>query len=257
MKFLEVFLPKQFVLLMPTAKGIYFYSEQRKNGKVIRRYERELIESPAVLQERVAKSEKESPVTYMTLLDSEAKQGLLVKCKEAEGVELSSVEKLCVDQRWGIYMSKDDLFEAQKRYNNIGLDFLFSPYTLLYNFFQKKIEKSDGLYIMLTDEMIVSAVFKNNTMIFADKMMLHDQLALVESTQILETYSQNIQSVVKAFYEAKVDDTMFIEKIFIADTEDFDAALENQLEEVLFVDVEKQRIDLLHELVTLSEKELS
>ena len=256
MKFLESFLPKLFITLIPSAEGVHLYGELRKNGKLIKRYDAQLLEGIAALEKTVRKLEKESSLTYIALLETEASQGLLSDCRDAQGIDLSSVDKICVENRWGVYMSKDDLFERQKMYKNVGLDFLFSPFSLLYSFYQGRLKNSDGLYLLITSDFILSAVFKNSTMIFGKQIMMHDELALIDGTKVLERYIEKIQAAVKDFYENKVDDTMFIEKIFIADGLNFDTDLENRLEEALFVEVDKQSIDLAHELVLLSEKEL-
>ena len=256
MKFLESFLPKLFITLIPSAKGVHLYGELRKNSKLIKRYEKQHIEGSAALEKRVKNLEKESSLAYVSLLETEASQGLLPDCRSSEAFDLSSVEKICVENRWGIYISKDDLFERQKMYKNIGLDFLFSPFSLLYSFYEQSVQQSDGLYLLVTGDFILGAVFKNSVMIFGKQISMHDELALIDESQVLEKYIENIQTIVKDFYDAKVDETMFIEKIFIADGVNFDTGLENRLEEALFVEVEKQNIDLSQELILLSEKEL-
>ncbi|MGB5966608.1 MAG: hypothetical protein WBF77_03805 [Sulfurimonadaceae bacterium] len=256
MKFLESFLPKLFITLIPSAEGVHLYGELRKNGKLIKRYDGQVVAGSAALEKIVRKLEQESSLTYIALLETEASQGLLSDCRDAQGVDLSSVDKICVENRWGVYMSKDDLFERQKMYKNVGLDFLFSPFSLLYSFYQERVKESDGLYLLITSDFILSAVFKNTTMLYGKQIMMHDELSLIDGTKLLERYIEKIQATVKDFYDAKVDDTMFIEKIFIADGLNFDTSLENRLEEALFVEVEKQSIDLSHELILLSEKEL-
>lgn len=256
MKFLESYLPKLFITLIPSANGVYLYGELRKNTKRIKRYEKQFIEGSTALEKRIRNLEKESSLVYISLLETEASQGLLPDCRNSEAFDLSSVEKICVENRWGIYISKDDLFERQKMYKNIGLDFLFSPFSLLYSFYKERVQQSDGLYLLVTGEFILSAVFKESVMIFGERVSMQDELSLLDESKVLESYIENIQKTVKDFYDAKVDETMFIEKIFVADGVDFDTALENRLEETLFVEVEKQSIDLSHEVILLSEKEL-
>ena len=256
MKFLESFLPKLFIVLIPSPKGTYLYGELRKKGKPIKLYDLELVESTVALEKQIKKLEKESSHTYIAYLDTEAEQGLLTGCRGSEEIDQSSIEKICIDNGWGLFINKDDLFERQRSFKNIGLDFLFSPFSLLYSFYDQKVKIDDGLYLLLTGNLVVSTVFKDGAMIFAQQLFMQDELSLIDETKVLEIYIEKIQSTVKAFYDAKIDETMFIEKIFIADGLSFDTTLENRLEETLFVEVEKQSIDLAHELVMLSEKEL-
>ena len=257
MKFLESFLPKLFIVLIPSGESVSLYGELRKKGKLLQRYETELVEERSALKSKIILLEKESAVSYTAYLETSAFQGLLPDCQAPEGVELSSVETLCVENRWGLYMSKDDLFARQKMYKSIGLDFIFSPFSLLYHFFEEKIRESDGLYLPITEDFVLGTVFKEQKMLFGKQVMMHDVLSLIESTKVMESYSETIQATVKAFYDAKVDETMFIEKVYIADAINFEAAFENRLEETLFVDVEKLSIDLGSELIALCEKELA
>ncbi len=256
MKFLESFLPKLFITLIPSAKGVHLSAELRKNGKQIRRYDEQMVEGSEALEKRVRKLEQESSLAYVALLETASSQGLLSDCRGSEAIDMSSVDKICVENRWGIYISKDDLFERQKMYKNVGLDFLFSPFSLLYSFYEQKIKESDGLYLLMDGDLIVSAVFKEGVMIYAEQISMHDELALVDETKILGAYIEKINATVKAFYENRADEAMFIEKIFIADSLNFDTDLENRLEETLFAEVQKQSINLSHELTRLSEKEL-
>ena len=256
MKFLESFLPKLFITLIPSAKGVHLSAELRKNGKQIRRYDEQIVEGSEALEKRVRKLEQESSLAYVALLETASSQGLLSDCRGSEAIDMSSVDKICVENRWGIYISKDDLFERQKMYKNVGLDFLFSPFSLLYSFYEQKIKESDGLYLLMDGDLIVSAVFKEGVMIYAEQISMHDELALVDETKVLGAYIEKIHATVKAFYENRADEAMFIEKIFIADSLNFDTDLENRLEETLFAEVQKQSINLSHELTRLSEKEL-
>lgn len=257
MKFLESLLPKLFIALIPSGEGVSLYAEFRKQGSLRKRYEAELVEEHSELKRKVSELEKESAVSYIAYLETSASQGLLPNCQAPADVELSSVETICVENRWGVYMSKDDLFSRQKMYKNIGLDFIFSPFSLLYCFFEETIQERDGLYLLLTEDFVCSAVFKDQTMLFGKQVMMQDALALIDSSKMIERYSETIQITVKAFYDTKVDETMFIEKIYIADTMDFEAAFENRLEETLFAEVEKLSIDLGRELIALCEKELA
>lgn len=257
MKFLEPFLPKLFITLIPSGRSVHLYGELRKNGKMIKRFEEETVEVGEALEKKIKDLERESTLSYIALLETEASQGVLHSCRGTEESDLSSVEKICVENRWGLYIDKDDLFERQKSYKKIGLDLLFSPFSLLANFYQESVKESDGLYLLLTDDFVLAAVFKENTLLFGKRVLMQDELSLFDETKVLDRYIDTIQSAVKEFYDVKVDETMFIEKVYIADTLNFDTGLENRLEEVLFAEVEKQSIDLSRELVLLCEKELS
>jgi len=253
MKFLEALLPKIYIILIPTATGTQLYGELRKNAKTLKRFELQLFEQKNELFEAVRRMKRESALNYVALLESEAVHGLLL---DDSMDELSSIEIINIAHKFELYLRKDDLHERQQAFKSIGLDFIFSPFSLLYNFYEESIAKNDGLYLLLEAERIVTAVMKDGKMLFSEQHILQETLQLLDKTKRITLYVETLQATIKAFYERKIDETMFIEKLFIADTMELDVSLENQLEEVLFVDVDKQNINLAHELVLLSEKEL-
>jgi hypothetical protein len=257
MKTLESLLPKLFITLIPTEEGVQLYAELRKKAKLIKRFETQTLKSAESLEKKVRRLERESALSYISLLETEATQGLLSDCSRMEVADPSHFEKICIDDSWGIYMDKDELFERQRDYKNIGLDFLFSPFSLLYNVYQPSMQKDDGLYLLLGEGFTVGSVVKDGALLFGTRTKMQKGLSFPEESALLDDYVQTVQSIVKDFYEAQADGAVFIEKIHIADALDFDVRLENRLEEELFVEVEKRNIDLPHELVLLGEMELT
>ena len=254
MKFLESLLPKIYITLIPSEEGTLLYGELRKSSRTLKRFDPQLFEQKSELYEAIKRLKRESALSYVTLLESEAEHGLFTNdVKE----ELSSIEKINIANAFELYMRKDDLHARQQAFKNMGLDFIFSPFSLLYNFNEESMRSNDGLYLLLEEERIVTAVMKAGVMLFSEQRPMQEALQLVDKTKTIDVYVETIQATIKAFYECKVDETMFIEKLFIADTMDLDVGLENKLEEVLFVEVDKRNINLSHELVLLSEKELS
>ncbi|MBU1642514.1 hypothetical protein KKE54_04070 [bacterium] len=256
MKILESFLPKLFITLIPSNDGIQLHAELRKNATKIKRFEDETVQNNLSLEKKIRTLELESAVSYIAFLESEASQGVVTDCREAEAMDSGSFERICIGSMQGLFISKDDLFERQKAYKNIGLDFLFSPFSILFNFYHEQLQNCDGLYLLLGSDFILSCVYKNGSLLFGEHTQMQEILSAFEEINLLDIYVDAIQSTVKTFYDSKADETMFIEKIYIADALNFDVDLENRLEEVFFADIEKRSIDLPHELVLLCEEEL-
>ena len=252
MKFLEALLPKIYITLVPTLTGTLLYGELRKNSKTLKRFDQQLFEQKSALFEAVVVLKKESSLHYIAFLESEAEHGLLGVITE----DHSSIERVRVANAFELYMRKDDLHARQQEFKTIGLDLIFSPFSVLYNFYEERITTHDGLYLLIEGTSITSAVIKGGVMLFSAQLFMQTSSQLLEQRITTDDYVEKIQVSIKAFYESKVDETMFIEKLFIADAIGFDTQLENQLEETLFVEVHKQNINLAHELVCLSEKEL-
>ena len=256
MKFLEPLIAKMYITLIPSTKGFLLYGELRKNFKVIKRYEAQTIADTETLAKVVSKLERESSMSYVALLETQAQQGFLPTCHSIEGVDLSSVEKVCIDQKWGFYITKDALHDRQKSLKNVGLDFIFSPFSMMHQFHGASLQNNDALAVLITPTLVLCSVYKEGVVIFAKETLMEEDLLLTDLQAVESKYVLVLQKSVQAFYDAKIDDAMFIEKIFIADGIGFESSFENQLEEELFVEVTKQSIDLSHELCILSEMEL-
>lgn len=258
MKILESLLPKLFIILVPSDEGIRLYAELRRNGKIKKRFDMQLIETMEQLATQVNSFERECSISYISLLETESSQGVLRDCRETGMIDPSSIEKICMEnESWGYYITIDDLHSRQRAYKKVGLDFLFSPFALLHSFYHPKMAENDGLYLLIIEGMIFGTVFRNGQLLFGKQASLQEETPILDETKRLAAYVDTVQSIVKDFYDAKVDDTMFIENIYIADSVDCDTAFENMLEAALFATVEKNSIDLSRELVVLSEKELS
>ncbi len=113
----------------------------------------------------------ESPFYYISILDNSTVQGAIPTCKSrdmSEFADIDSLKYVCHKNKWAYYTSKSDLNSLQKSYSNIGLDFIFSPFSILANFFKDKINKSLALYILIEHNSIALSVFDNSKLLFAD-----------------------------------------------------------------------------------------
>lgn len=256
MNLLESFIPKLFIILIPITRGWILYSELCKGTILIKQYEKEVVDNIDQLEKKVKKLESESTMYYIVLLDTSSSQGLFHECQDAVGIEISQVETVCIEQKWGLYIDRDDLFEKHKQYKHIGLDLLFSPFSLLHHFYEEEISQNDGLYLLVTEHCLAFMVFRESTLIFADLHRMKEYLPIDDESSRRTLFVKMIEEGVQRFYESQMVSNMFIERLFIADALNFDMYLENRLEEILFVETFKHSIDLSKELVALAQKEL-
>ncbi|MDQ7044084.1 MAG: hypothetical protein Q9M34_11235 [Sulfurimonas sp.] len=116
---------------------------------------------------------KESPYFYISLLDISAEQGALPTC-EKNRLEfyknISASEHKCHNKRWTYYTSKSDLYAMEKRYEKIGVDLVFSPFSLLNHFFEDKISTTMAMYILVQDSFISLAIFDNSELLYAQHL---------------------------------------------------------------------------------------
>jgi len=256
MNFLKKILPKIYIVLIPTGNATVVFAQLRQKEKILKQFDVKRFESISALTQYVQKLERESSLSYTTLLACEPRQGLLSSCTAQEGLDMSTIEKVCYENSWGIYIDKDDLFELQKQYLGVGLDLLFSPYTLLASVHKEHLKKTQGLYLLITPQYMVAMVFKERTAHFAERLKSESWLEHEDADTISEYYMKQIEQLVEQFYKHSSKKTMFIESVVIADAVGLDADFEHALEERLFVEVSKERLVLEDAVISLVKEEL-
>jgi len=115
----------------------------------------------------------ESPFNYVSVLDMSPSQGALPTCDKnrlSYYYDISACETKCHNKQWTYYTSKSDLYEIERKYKDIGVDFVFSPFSLLANFFKDKIDSNLAMYILVQDDFLSLSVFDNSKLLFADHL---------------------------------------------------------------------------------------
>ncbi|MBA1433049.1 MAG: hypothetical protein FAF04_05545 [Epsilonproteobacteria bacterium] len=116
---------------------------------------------------------KESPYFYISVLDMSALQGALPTCSKnrlAYYYDLSNCEYKCYNEKWTYYTAKPELYEIEKVYKETGVDFIFSPFVVLANFFKDKTTGPLALYALVQDSFISIAVFEDGDLLYAEHL---------------------------------------------------------------------------------------
>ena len=136
----------------------------------------------------------ESPFSYISVLDMSESQGAIPTCSKnrlSYYYDISESEYKCYDEKWTYYTSKSDLYNIERRYKDIGVDFIFSPFSILTNFFKDKVNSKLAMYILVQEGFISLAVFDNSQLLFAkhlnlEKFIENDELIMDVSDDILD-----------------------------------------------------------------------
>lgn len=116
---------------------------------------------------------KESPYYYVSVLDTSAGQGAIPTCSKnrlSYYCDLSNSEYKCYEDKWTYYTPKTELYAMEKTYKKIGIDFIFSPFVVLANFFKDKITKKLALYAIIQDSFISITIFENSQLLYAEHL---------------------------------------------------------------------------------------
>ncbi len=128
-----------------------------------------------VMYEYIQSFIKESPFFYISILDTSSDQGAIPSCakgKISSFHDLSYSEYKCYDDKWSYYTSKSNIYDIQKAYEKIGVDFIFSPFVVLRNFFKDKIQKNMAVFILIEEKSLSLSVFKKSELLYAEYLDL-------------------------------------------------------------------------------------
>ena len=111
----------------------------------------------------------QSPYYYISVLDMSPKQGVIPTCSKTKLSyyhDVTESEYRCHNERWTYYTSQADLYEIEKIYKPIGVDFIFSPFVVLSQFFADKIESHLAMFALVEENFISLAIFDNGKLLF-------------------------------------------------------------------------------------------
>ena len=116
---------------------------------------------------------KETPFFYIAILDVSDEQGAAPTCSKnrlESYFDVHSSEYKCYDKKWTYHTSKTDLYAIEKAYKKIGVDYIFSPFSMLANFFKDKIETTMAMYILIQDSFISLSVFNEGSLVYGEHL---------------------------------------------------------------------------------------
>ncbi len=195
-KFFESLYLKVFVNIVVKTTSTDVYVEICSQNGVIDNFEEsfETIKMSEDMLSFINSFTKESPYHYISVLDMSSSQGALPTCAKSRlsyYYDVSASEYKCHDEKWTYYTSKSDLYEIERRYKDVGVDFIFSPYSILTNFFKDKIDTHLAMYILVQDGFLSLSVFDNSKLLFAQHLDMEssyerDDLLLGDSEEELD-----------------------------------------------------------------------
>lgn len=179
--------PKVFINIVLMSQKTMIYAEiNSKNSIIDSDYKVfDTIGIDKYITNFIEKYKSESPFFYVSILDNSSYQGAICSCNAniiAQYCDLPTIEYKCFKKNstWAYYSSKYELGNLQHTYKQIGLDFIFSPFALMAEFFKDKISMSIMAYVLIEERFLSFAIFENSKLLFAEHLDLekHKELTL-------------------------------------------------------------------------------
>lgn len=170
---LERLFQKIFVAIVSSKSGHDIQTLVVKNKKILhkesRHYEGDVPSD--VMLRYINEAIDPSPFFYISTLNLHANQGAYEGCaKPAESLQnqdVVGIQTLCRDKKWTQYASQDALYQLRTHYGAVGLDFIFSPFSMIEYYFADKIKNSFALYAFGVPEFFSVAIFDGGKLEYA------------------------------------------------------------------------------------------
>ncbi|MBC8237269.1 MAG: hypothetical protein H8E76_03475 [Helicobacteraceae bacterium] len=231
-EFYEHLYVKVLVNIILGHKKTTVYIEILNKSGVLDSYEEEFNAKylSTEMYEYITDQTKETPYFYISILDYSPSQGAIPTCsKHKTGYyqDLSASEYKCYKDRWTYYTAKTDVYAIEKVYEKIGVDFMFSPFVILANFFKDKIDTHLAMFILVQEGSLALSIFNHSELLYAEHLDMEMEIVseelLIDDNDIAEI-EKDMQESIDLDDIASLDDLDELDDDFgdIADLDSID-----------------------------------
>jgi len=165
-----------FISIIEEESSYKLFCKVLKNHKLVNKFEKTFDIVPneekldSTIENYIISLQEKYNTVYIALLLNSMGQGAIKGTHDKDfqkfSVHSNSV-KTVKFKTWSSYVSYIDINWIQKTYENIGLDFVYSPFVVLYDLLSGyKLKHDLTLYILNQEASITIAIFKGDTLCF-------------------------------------------------------------------------------------------
>jgi hypothetical protein len=167
---------------------------KREEKKEFRAYKYEV---PADASAFIGKYQASYRFCYVATLLNTENQGVMMTCKQ-EGLsqfetEAKHVELLCMNAQWSVYSDSKDIVQTKHAHEKSGgIDFVFSPFVLLYAMIKPQLTTTPKLYVLSQKNSITLVVmnaerlFYGNFLLFSSNQTQQDLKELEDKEDVMD-----------------------------------------------------------------------
>jgi hypothetical protein len=173
------------------------------------RVEFEASSTTSDIHDFIAKAIAETPFYYIAVLNNSINQGALPLCdtkKAMDFEDISLAKTLCIDNSYMLYSSKYELDAIIKHFKSFGVDYIFSPFTLLMRLFKEKMKSSAQLYLLIQNDYLTLAVIDNNKLLYGS----YDMVTSTHSESEFDDKGEDEEEIV---FDLQEDDGISIDDL--------------------------------------------
>ena len=180
------------IVLSKTITTVYIELVSKKGVTAKHEKEFETLVVESKMLDFINEYTRETPYFYISILSPSSLQGAIPTCSSSRisfYEDLSDSEYKCYNSQWIFHTSKADLYEIEKKYKECGIDFVFSPFSIVSYFFRDKIDTPLAMYILLQDTSVSVSIFHQSELVYAKHI---DVDSHEESNELLVDMTEDI-----------------------------------------------------------------
>lgn len=152
------------------------YKKNKRLSKETKRFAGESVTGE--ITRYLRKFTEETPLYYVAVLNPDPNQGALDGCtihEISDSEEMRGTKTICRKQKWTLYASAKELEGLKNRYAKIGLDYVFSPFSIIEHFFADKTGGKLSLFILAQKDSLSIAFFEEGRLEYAHHYPMHQK----------------------------------------------------------------------------------
>ena len=206
-----------FISIIEEEGSYRLFCKVLKNNKLLNKFDKTFDIAPSdekldsSIEDYLASLQEKYNTVYIALLLNSMGQGAIRGTHDKDfqrfSVHSNSV-KTVKFKSWSSYVSYIDINWIQKTYENIGLDFVYSPFIILYNLLSGyKLKHNLTLYILNQEASITIGIFKGDILCFGAFYKVNNNVSLGSGVDIDDWEHEEEESDVGGMVELDSLDT--------------------------------------------------
>lgn len=201
-KIIRPFFSNVFMAINIDSNICYIKVLRLKESKVVEEFDREFRilddELPIEMIKFIKNYKRRFPFSYIGVISKTYNQGIFntKKIDELHKIGIEPTEcKILKFKDWCAYIKKTEILEMQKYFSRFGgVDYVFSPFVLMFFSIQNKIDDKLRLYVLCEKSNIALFVANKNNAYFGGYFMIEGEIEQVSRSSTLGTLeNQNTQ----------------------------------------------------------------
>ena len=201
---------------------IDYHNNSKKEEKT---YETVNGDLPIDAIKHIRRIKNKYPFTYLASMIRESNQGLLhgndLGIFDKFNINTKTVSIMLVNKSWFLYIGKTSLQKEKNKFNKVyGIDFLFSPFVIIYERVKKQLEDIKKLYILQGRYACTLLIANKRTIFFGKYIAIED--GFFEEKESIEYNQINKNNVIEFDALNDIDENIIIKSFDEDEKEDID-----------------------------------